>query len=129
MPEVSPLTAWPRPGGAGPRRIVALIVAASFLVSACSGSEPTEAEARRARVEDRLEATFSRAQVDCLLDRLDGPALATLDRARDVDIDSPALASYSEALVSCVADPDGTTSTTAAPAANTTEAQASTTAG
>lgn len=114
-----------RPG----RRTLALILAVAALsgTSACSGSEPTPAEARRARVEATLEETFSRAQVDCLLQRLDPESLATLDRSQDIDVDSPGLTAYSEALVSCVSDPGGTTTTVANKPATSAGAQTTTT--
>lgn len=102
--------------------IGSLVLAATL--AGCSGSEPTEAEARRERVTERLEDSFSAAQTRCILDRVDDTVVRALDRQADLDPGSEAQAAYSEAVTACVADPDApppeTTTTTAAPGSTTT---------
>jgi hypothetical protein len=104
-----------------------LVVLGSFAASGCSGSdEPTPAEARMERVEARLGASFSRAQARCILDRADAELLRALDRSGTLEPDAPALAEWSDVLVGCVTDPDGTTTTsTEAPATSSTTAAGS----
>jgi hypothetical protein len=92
--------------------LAALVVIAAL--GACGGSEQSPAEARRERVESRLRESFSGAQTTCILDRADDELLRALDRTRDLDADATALAAWSDVLVACVTDPDGTTTTTAA---------------
>lgn len=103
--------------------VTALAVAG---LAGCSGSDQSPAEARRERVESRLRETFSGAQARCILDRSDARLLVALDRAEALATDDDALASWSDVVVACVTDPDGTTTTasttTTAPASSTTEA-------
>lgn len=88
---------------------VAAALLVALTVGGCSGSEPTPAEARRARVETRLRTSFSGAQTRCILERADEDLLRALDRTRDLGPD--ALGTWSDVLVACVTDPDGTTTT------------------
>jgi hypothetical protein len=93
-----------------PLRPWLLAVAVVAVLAAC-GSEPADpAEARRDRVRDRLESTFSRQQSDCILEQLDDDQLEVLDpriEASDEpggDLDDPeVLEAYSNAAVACVA--------------------------
>lgn len=87
------------------------LLAASLVGGACT-SDPSPAEARDERVRERLEATFSGAQVDCILDAVDAPTREALDATATLAADSDELAAYSEAVNTCVT---GATTTTAAP--------------
>jgi len=100
---------------------VALLVA--VVASSCGGSDQSPAEARRDRVEDRLRSTFSGAQSACILERADADLLRALDRSRDLSPDAAALATWSDVLVACVTDPDGTTTTSTRPTAPSTTAE------
>lgn len=89
------------------RRSPAVAVAALVVVlaaGACSGSEPTPAEARRDRVEARLRTSFSDAQARCILDRAQPDLLRALDRSADLDPEAGDLAEWSDLLVACIAD-------------------------
>lgn len=96
-----------------PLLLAALVVAASSS-AACSKDEPTPAEARRNRLETRLEASFSDAQVRCILAKLDDPTIQALDRTANLP-PGAALNRYSDAVQACVADPATTTSTPSTP--------------
>lgn len=72
-------------------------------VAACS-SEPTDpATARKERVQERIESTFSRTQASCIMKVLDGPTIAALDKTSTLPADSEALRIYSNAVVICTA--------------------------
>lgn len=93
-----------------PGRLVVLAVSAvaALLVTGCSEPEPDPVEVRAEVVRNRLGETFSEAQVDCIMGRLDDSVLQALDRDIDLDPDGEAMAAYSEAVSSCVADPAAT---------------------
>ena len=93
-------------------RGTALVLAMALTVAGCADPAPDPAQARRNRVEDRLRSSFSVAQSTCILDRLDPAALRAVDRTATLQGDTEALASYSDAVASCVTDPTGTTTTT-----------------
>ncbi|MCB0962364.1 MAG: hypothetical protein KDA98_03545 [Acidimicrobiales bacterium] len=84
------------------RRWSAAAVAALALLAACTSDPPSPEEEREARIRDRLDETFSRAQVDCIVDQLDEPARTALDGEGALDADSEELAAYSLVLVDCV---------------------------
>jgi hypothetical protein len=87
-----------------------VVAAALALPLGACGSDPEDpAEARRDRVRDRLESTFSRQQSDCILEQLDDEQLTVLDPRTEAsdepggDLDDPAvLEAYSNAAVACV---------------------------
>ncbi len=89
-----------------------LLVGLVLVGTACADDDVDPAEARADRVEARLQDSFSAAQARCIVGRIDDPVLQALDRTADLAADAEALVAYSEAVASCVADPDGTTSTT-----------------
>lgn len=93
--------------------LAVLLAAAPLVVGGCSGSEQSPADARRERVESNLRATFSAAQARCIVDRAQGDVLEALDREQDLPASSDDLRAYSDLLVACVMDPEGTTTTTA----------------
>lgn len=76
-----------------------------LLAGGCSEPEPDPAEVRAEVVRNRLGETFSGAQVDCIMKRLDDSVLRALDRDVDLEPDDDAMATYSEAVTACVADP------------------------
>lgn len=76
-------------------------------LGACSDPPPDPDEARRTRVETRLRDSFSANQATCILERIDEPTLVALDRTADLNADSEPMATYSEAVVDCVTDPEG----------------------
>lgn len=110
-----------RPTRSGRREAVAAVaLAAALVLGSCSGSEPSPAEARRDRIEQRLR-TFSEAQSTCILDRLQARTLVALDKTTGLEGDERAQADYSDAVVACVTDPAArTTTSTSSPAATTT---------
>lgn len=114
------MTRRARSGAAG----LVVVLALSGAVGACSGSDPTPAEARRDRVQARLRTSFSATQARCIIARADDSVLRALDRSADLSPTSKSMAEYSDLIVACVTDPDGTTTTssttTAAPASSTT---------
>ena len=80
----------------------ALAVAGLGLVAGCSSEPQDPAEARKERVEARLDATFSRQQARCIMGELDEQALVALDATTDLPADDPALETYTAAVTSCV---------------------------
>ena len=84
------------------RRATAIAVAAMLSLGACTSDPPSPEEEREARIRDRLDETFSRAQTDCILDQLDEDARTALDGEGALDADSEELAAYSLVLVDCV---------------------------
>jgi hypothetical protein len=85
-------------------------VTVTVALGGCASEPDDPAEARRDRVRDRLESTFSRQQSDCILEQLDDDQLAVLDPRTDADdepggdLDDPeVLEAYSNAAVACVA--------------------------
>lgn len=95
------------------------LVALSLATGACSKDEPTPAEARRNRLETRLEASFSDTQATCILGKLDETTISALDRTATL-APGRALDRYSEAVRACVADPATTTEATSTSGAVTT---------
>ena len=98
----------------GRRGAAATLVAAALLVVAACAEEPTDpTEARRERVQARLEDTFSRQQATCILEQLDDEQLEAIDAAPPAegsgaeaplpDLEDPeVLEAYSNATVACV---------------------------
>jgi hypothetical protein len=86
------------------RAIAVSLLAAALGASAvgCSSEPQDPAEARRERVEERLDATFSRQQARCIVDDLDERTIAALDADADLPADSEALATYTAAVTGCV---------------------------
>lgn len=106
----------------------ALAALAALALGACTSDPPTAAEQRDQRVRDRLEVTFAKAQVDCIMDRLDDDTKDALDTTDDLPADSTALTGYSTALAACVTGDEPTTTSTTA-ATTTTAADTTTTGG
>ncbi|QXC61667.1 hypothetical protein KSP35_02120 [Aquihabitans sp. G128] len=104
----------------------AALVAAALLVAGCSDPKPDPAKERRDRIEQRLRS-FSAAQSNCILERVDEQTLVALDRTNGLEADSAAMADYSAAVVACVADPDAPETTTTGGATSTTAAPTTTT--
>ncbi|CAN5635697.1 hypothetical protein BH10ACT1_BH10ACT1_26420 [soil metagenome] len=94
--------------------LAAVALAVALAVGACSGSDPSPAEARRDRIEQRLR-TFSEAQSTCILGRLEARTLLALDKTTGLQGDDRAQADYSDAVVTCVTDPEAGATTTSAP--------------
>ena len=82
--------------------LAALALAGLVLVAGCSSEPQDPAEARRERVEARLDATFSRQQARCIMGELDERALIALDATTDLPADGPALETYTAAVTTCV---------------------------
>ncbi len=111
-----------RPRGPRAALATALLLATPVLVSACSGDDPrAPAEIRRATLAHRLDATFSAAQADCILGRLDAATIRALVPRTDqptvagtASLGAAATADWSDAVLACVTAPDadGTPSTT-----------------
>lgn len=85
------------------RRAIALAAALSIALGACAGSETDPAVARQERVQARLADTFTSTQAECIVDALDPTALLALDETTDLGADSPALSTYTKAVVDCTA--------------------------
>jgi hypothetical protein len=88
------------------------LVVLGLAVTGCTQDKLSPAEARRARVEQRLRRTFSQTQTDCILDRVDTAVLIALDKGGDLEPATPQMFTYSNALAICVTDPDGSTAST-----------------
>jgi hypothetical protein len=106
--------------------VVAALTAAT---TACGSDAVSPSEARRRKVEARLEATFSKAQAECILGALDPTTIAALARSSALPEGSLQLTRYSDAVTVCVAASGSgsaggspTTSTTSAPPTTTTTA-------
>jgi hypothetical protein len=97
----------------------ALVVVLVLVVAGCADEKVDPAEARQERVERRLQGSFSDAQARCIVDRIDATVVRALDRTADLEPDSEAMQSYSDAVAACVADPDATTTTTSATTSST----------
>lgn len=108
----------PSPRGPARRATASTIAVAAVVVgllvgaAGCAKEKLSPAEARRARVEKRLGATFSDRQVGCILDRVDTPVLVALDSGRPLDAGTEAMFTYSNAVTICVTDPDAPKGTT-----------------
>lgn len=99
-------------------RTLATLVVVGLAVTGCTQDKLSPAEARRARVEQRLRRTFSQTQTDCILRRVDTAVLVALDKGGDLEPATPQMFTYSNALAICVTNPDAPeASTTTAPAA------------
>lgn len=109
----------PSPRGPARRATASTIAVAAVVVgllvgaAGCAKEKLSPAEARRARVEKRLGATFSDRQVGCILERVDTPVLVALDSGRPLDAGTEAMFTYSNAVTICVTDPDAPKGTTA----------------
>jgi len=101
-----------RPASAG-WVAAALALTVTLGLGACSGSEKSPAEARRDRVQARLRTSFSAPQARCIITRADGDVMKALDRSTDLSPKSKVMTEYSDLIVACVTDPNGTTTTTA----------------
>lgn len=88
-----------------PRRAVLAAITLTVALSACAGSEPDPAVARKERVQARLGGSFTSEQAACIVDALDPAALVALDRMGDLEGDSPEMTTYTEAVVACTAEP------------------------
>lgn len=103
-----------RRGRALPR--LAAVGVALLASAGCASDPPSPAEQRERNVRARLEASFSRAQVTCILDRLEADDLRALDSTGSLEADAAELRAFGDALAVCVADVEldaSTTSTTA----------------
>jgi hypothetical protein len=92
-----------RVGGRAGALALALSVAVAGTAAGCGSDEVSPTEARRQRVQARLEATFSKAQADCILGALDTATIAALARSTDLPAGSLQLSRYSDAVTVCVA--------------------------
>ncbi|MCB0960986.1 MAG: hypothetical protein KDB04_15870 [Acidimicrobiales bacterium] len=113
--------------GARARALLGAALIAVVAVS-CSSEPPDPAEVRRQQVRDRLEATFSDAQAECIVDALDDAAVRALVRTSDLAADDEAFRQYSNVVLLC-ARGTTSTSTSTAPATTTTGDDATTTGG
>jgi hypothetical protein len=82
---------------------LALAIALTTATAACTSEPKDPAEQRRARVQARIEDTFSRSQADCIMDVLDEPTIRALDETTPLPEGSEALRIYSNAVVACTA--------------------------
>ena len=94
-----------------PAGLVALAVA-SGLLGGCGKDEPTAEEMRRDRIGSRLDATFPKAQVTCILDGLDDATMIALDRDGDLAKGSKALSTYTFVVRACAKDSTASATTT-----------------
>lgn len=92
----------------------------ALATSACSATKTDPDEARRDRVQGRLEQSFSAPQARCIIAAVDQATLVALDRTTNLPADGAAMNRYTGAVVSCVTDPEGSTSSSSAPATTTT---------
>jgi len=106
-----------RPGRA--TRVVAVAMLAAVALVGCTKDQADPAQERRDRLEQRLRS-FSAAESNCILRRLDDATMRALDRTAALTGGSKAQKAYTDAVVACVTDPTGTTTTAGAPAATTT---------
>jgi len=93
---------------------VAVALAITLGLGACSGSDKSPAEARRDRVQARLRTSFSAPQARCIITRADDDVMKALDRSTDLSATSKVMTEYSDLIVACVTDPNGTTTTSPA---------------
>jgi hypothetical protein len=87
------------------RRVTAvgLVLLLGASTAACTSEPKDPAEQRKARVEARIEDTFSRSQANCIMKVLDGPTIQALDRTAKLRADSEAMRIYSNAVIACTA--------------------------
>ena len=89
-----------------------------IIVDSTPADKPSPAQARRNRLEKRLSATFTDAQVRCVLAKVKPATIVALDRQTAV-APGPALDDYSDATRACVANPTSTTTRTTTTTATT----------
>jgi hypothetical protein len=82
---------------------VGLAVVLATGAAACTSEPKDPAEQRKERVQARIEDTFSRTQAACIMDVLDAPTIAALDKEAALPADSEPLRIYSNAVVACTA--------------------------
>lgn len=87
------------------RRLAALAMAVLLgaTTTACTSEPKDPAEQREERVQARIEDTFSRSQASCIMDVLDEPTIAALDKTTTLAADSEAMRIYSNAVTACTA--------------------------
>lgn len=81
---------------------VAAAVLVVVLAGACTNSSNNQANQESTRVRTRLEESFSRDQVTCLLDALEPADVKALAATKDLDPKSKLLERYSQSLRTCV---------------------------
>lgn len=88
---------------------------ALLLLAGCASDPPDPAEVRLGQVRDRLEATFSDAQADCIVDALDDATIRALAADEDLAADDEQFTQYSNVVLLCsrdAVDPSEVTTTT-----------------
>lgn len=105
------------------RAVAGLAIAVVVGLGACASEPSTPAEIRRARVEARLQDSFTGAQASCILDDLDPATIRALAGSTDLAASATASSQYSDAVVRCVTGAGGAggTTTTTPPATTTTK--------
>ena len=96
-----PLPTAPRRRRPARAVLVGLALLVALSAASCASDPPSPAQQRKDRVEARLDASFSKAQSDCILKVLKPSTIAALDRdatlpkGDDLDV-------YTAAVVACV---------------------------
>ena len=90
-----------RPGRRSLATALCATVVAGLLASGCTSDPKTPAEQRHDRVQQRIEASFSRSQAACIMKVLDPATIAAIDRTGALPTHGEPLRIYSNALAIC----------------------------
>ncbi len=107
-------------------RFIPLLIAVALTATgaACSDDDLTPEEARRQRVEDRLEASFGQEAAACMLDGFSDELLVALDGEGEFPEAGPEIEEFTTVARECIGETDGTPPTT--PSGDGTEPEAPT---
>jgi hypothetical protein len=101
--------------------------AALTLTSVACTTHRTPAELRHDKVQARLQDSFSHAQANCIMGKLDPATIRALADRAHPPLSGVSSARYSDAVVGCVTGETIPRTTASAPAATTTAAPGTTT--
>jgi len=102
---------------------LSLVAVLAVGASACGDDDPTPEEARLQRVEDRLKASFTDEQVECMLEGFDDAVLASLDGTDTLPEDEAGFKQFQTVTQQCILESGDSPVTTAAPEGTSPEAE------